>query len=46
MKIVDWDKWMKDHGLYIPSQEEADEARRLGLKKVKPSKKNDPVRKR
>lgn len=35
MGITDWDAWMKEHGIYIPTEEEAKRAIELGHKKVK-----------
>jgi len=35
MGITDWDAWMKEHHIYIPTAEEMEEARRRNLVKVK-----------
>lgn len=35
MEITDWDAWMKEHHIYIPTEEEAKLAIVLGQKKVK-----------
>jgi len=34
MGITDWDAWMKERGIYIPTAEEAAEAKRRKLVKV------------
>ena len=36
---IDWDKWMKEHGIYIPTAEEAEKAKEEGRIKIKPEKK-------
>lgn len=36
---VDWNKWMKDHGIYIPTAEEIEKANRENQVKVKQIKK-------
>ena len=35
MGITDWDAWMKEHHIYIPTAEEARRAIELGQKQVK-----------
>lgn len=35
MGITDWDAWMKEHHIYIPTEEEARRAIELGQEKVK-----------
>ena len=37
--MVDWNKWMKDHGIYIPTVEEIEKANRQNQVKVKQIKK-------
>lgn len=34
MGITDWDTWMKEHHIYIPTAEEVEEANRRNLVKV------------
>lgn len=35
MGITDWNKWMTDHGIYIPTAEEIELARKENLVKVR-----------
>ena len=34
MRITDWDAWMKEHHIYIPTKEEIEEAKRRNFIKV------------
>lgn len=34
MGITDWDKWMKEHGIYIPTAEEIEKAKEQNRAKV------------
>ena len=38
MRSIDWNAWMKEHHIYIPTYEEAQKAKKLGKRKVKPPK--------
>lgn len=38
MSITDWNAWMQKHGIYIPTEKEAREAKEQGRIKVKPKK--------
>ena len=34
MGITDWDKWMKEHHIYIPTEKEIEDAKRRKQTKV------------
>ena len=38
--ITDWDKWMNEHHIYIPTQEEIERANQRNEKKVHAIRKN------
>ena len=40
MNIIEWNLWMKEHHVYIPTNEEIEEAKKTGCAKVHPVKVN------
>ena len=40
MNIIEWNLWMKEHHVYIPTNEEIEEAKKTGSAKVRPVKIN------